>query len=747
MGKTKRRIFPVKGMGCAACVARVEGALKSHPGVQDVSVSLASSSARVDYDGSACTPEDLQKAVRDAGYDLIVEGTEDEADSEADQSREEEFLSLRKDTLLSAVISAVLMLLSMGFKDFPGKGFVLWAVATPVVVWCGRRFFLPAWRQLRHGAATMDTLVSLSVAISYLFSVFNLLFPGLWTSRGLTPHLYFESGAMIVTFVLLGRLLESRAMRATTRSVRSLKALQPSTVTVQRVRVDLDGFPEVYDVTVPVRDVLPGDIVIVKPGDRIPVDGVVSAGSSYVDESMLSGEPVPVFKGEGERVFTGTLNQNGTFNLRTERTGGDTVLSSIINMVRSAQGTKAPVQQTVDKVAAVFVPAIVAISILTLLIWIFAAPSDGIAMGLISMVSVLVIACPCALGLATPTAIIAGIGKAASHGILVKDAASLSLGRKIDTLVIDKTGTLTEGRPEVSESVWSEDSSLLRSILVSLESKSSHPLSGAIVSSLKGAPLKVVSDFAQEAGKGVSGEVDGVRYYVGSASYFEEVASSEAAKPAHIVSAASEWNRKGMSVIMLFTKDSLLAALGVSDKVRAGAAAAVGSLQRMGIDVIMLTGDNESAAATAAAECGIRTFRSGMLPADKAAYVSDLQRRGHIVAVAGDGINDSAALAGADIGISMGKGSDIAIDSSMMTLVSPDLGKIASFVSLSSKCVRIIRENLFWAFIYNIIAIPVAAGALYPVSGFLLNPALAAACMAASSVCVVLNSLRINYMR
>ena len=743
MGKISRRTFPVKGMGCAACVARVEGALKACPGVKEASVSLATSSARVDYDSSSCSPEGIRKAVQDAGYDLIVEGSDEEADSEADQLQEDSYRSLRKDTILAAVLSAIVMLIGMGFREFPGKGYVLWALATPVVFWCGRRFFLPAAKQIRHGGMGMDTLVSLSVLISYLFSVVNLLFPRLWTSRGMVPHLYFESGTMIVTFILLGRLLEDRAKRAATRSVRSLRALQPSTVTLQKVRVDLDGFPEVYETVVPLSEVCSGDIVVVHPGDRVPVDGTVTTGSSYVDESMLTGEPVPVFKDAGASVYAGTMNEKGSFNLKTVKAGGDTLLASIIKMVRGAQDSKAPVQEKVDKVAAVFVPVILAVSVLTLVVWLVAAPSDALAMGLICMVSVLVIACPCSLGLATPTAVITGIGSAAENGILIKDASCLSLGRKVDTVVLDKTGTLTEGRPEVTESLWDESVEGLRSILLSLESKSEHPLAEAVVASLKGTRILPVEGFVTVPGKGVGAEIGGTRYFAGSEKLLVDEVSDGMERPHYLTEAASQWAREGKSLIYLFTRERLLAVLAVSDNPKPEAAKAVSELRSMGIDVIMLTGDNEQAAASAAEGCGIRTWRSGMLPSDKAEYVASLQDGGHVVAMVGDGINDSAALAKADIGISMGKGSDVAVDSSMMTLVSGDIARIPSFIRLSAKSERIIRENLFWAFFYNVTAVPVAAGALYPAFGFTLNPMIAAACMAASSVCVVLNSLRL----
>ena len=590
-------------MGCAACVARVEGALKQAKGVCSASVSLASNTALVEYDAAVTSPGELRKAVQDAGYDMLVDGSDDEAELEAEAARAASYAALKKDTILALALSALVMVVGMGFKDFPYKGFVLWALATPVVCWCGRRFFKAGFSAVRHGSANMDTLVALSVSISYLFSIFNLLFPGVWTSRGLMPHLYFESATMIVAFILLGRLLEERAKHSTTAAVRGLMRLQ--------------------ETTAPVRV---GELVTVKPGMRIGVDGVVLDGASTVDESMLTGEALPAEKHAGDRVYAGTMNQRGTLNVKAEKVGQGTLLADIIRMVRDAQGTKAPIQHLVDKIAAVFVPVIIGISIVTLLAWIFLMPGDGVTMGLLSMVTVLVIACPCSLGLATPTAIIAAVGNGASKGILIKDAQSLQSARSIDAVVMDKTGTLTEGFP--------------------------------------------------------------------------------------------------------------------SDRVRPTAVEAVRQLQEMGLEVHLLSGDKEEAVMRVAGETGITHVKYGVLPDGKAQYVKDLQASGKKVAMVGDGINDSAALALSDLSIAMGGGTDIAIDSAQTTIVSGDLRKVAELVRLSRRTVRIIRENLFWAFFYNLLAVPLAAGVLYP--HVMVSPMLAAACMALSSVCVVTNSLRLR---
>ena len=727
MAKTVKRNFPVTGMGCAACVARVQSRLEEQKGVQSVNVSLASNSAQVSYDPSVCTPEGLRKAVQDAGYDLIVEGTEDEADDEADRRHREDRVILLRQTLVAAVTAAVMMILGMGFRPFPYKGYILRALATLVLVYCGRRFFVSAWRQLLHGSANMDTLVALSVTISYGFSVFNLLFPQVLSEQG---HLYFESSAMIIAFILLGRLLEERAKQGTTASIRKLMDLQPRTVTVQRVEVE-GGMPLYKEYRIPVEEVAPGDIVIVKPGDRMSVDGVVTDGESYLDESLLTGESVAVWKTRGAKVYAGTVNQKGSLFVRTTGAGKDTVLASIIKMVRDAQGSKAPVQQLVDKVAAIFVPVIIGLSVVTLAVWLLCG--GPLPLALTSMVSVLVIACPCSLGLATPTAIIAGIGNGAAKGILIKDAASLQVASKVTAVVLDKTGTVTTGRPEVVSAWWNpEFSADAKSILYSLELRSEHPLAEAVVTALaEEARHLSVRGFENIPGRGVKGEIDGITYYAGGRTLLREVLP-DAAMP-----------DEGASV-MLFSEAGLLASLVVADAVKPSSEEAVRTLSGMGIRVVMLTGDNEKTASAVAQEAGIQEYRSGVLPADKARYVKSLQERGEVVAMAGDGINDSAALATADLGIAMGKGSDIAIDTSMATIVSSDLGKIPSLISLSKRTVRIIKENLFWAFFYNLLAVPIAAGVLYPVCGFLLSPMIAAACMALSSICVVSNSLRLR---
>ncbi|MBO6161599.1 MAG: cadmium-translocating P-type ATPase [Bacteroidales bacterium] len=719
MSKTVRKTFPVQGMGCAACVARVENTIKGQNGVSACSVSLASNTAQVDYDPGVVTAADLQKAVRDAGYDLIVvDGDEDgdEAADEAERASQDSYRALVRDTRLAVTLAVLLMILSMGFKTYPG---VLAAcLAAVAVFWCGRRFLSTAWRQARHRSASMDTLVALSILISFFFSLFNLLFPGVWTRRGLEPHLYFESGAMIVAFILIGRVLMARAQRGTTAAIRALAGLQPRQV-----------------------DIRVGDVFSVRPGDRIAADGVVVSGSSYVDESLLTGEPVAVFKQAGDKVYTGTMNQKGSFDVRAEKVGRETMLSAIVRMVKEAQGSKARIQTTVDKVAAVFVPVIIGISLVTLLCWVLLSPTDGLTRGLMAMVSVLVIACPCSLGLATPTALIAGIGNGARKGILVQDADALQVAGTVDTVILDKTGTLTEGRPAVTDAFWytasEEERRANRAILLALELRSEHPLAMAVVSFLRAermdeeVPEAEISSFETLPGSGIAGYCRGMRFYAGR----------EAAEPSVY---AERWQKEGKSLVFFSGEEGLIAVLALTDRVKEGSAEAVSLLHQQGIRTVLLTGDNAASAERVAAETGIGTVRAGVLPLEKEEYVRRLQEEGHKVAMVGDGINDSAALSRADLSIAMGRGSDLAIHTAMATVVSSDLRKVPQLIRLSKKTGRMIRENLFWAFFYNVLAVPVAAGVLYPVNGFLLNPMVAAACMALSSVCVVANSLRLR---
>ena len=729
----KKEIFPVTGLGCAACAARVNKVLNSCEGVEEANVNYASATALVSYDDSKCSPEALRKAVEEAGYGLITDVENEEEAAEAERLRQ--YRALRRQTVGAVIGALPVFVLSMFFMDLRWGQWVTFVLATVVVFVFGRRFFVNTVRQLRHGAVNMDTLVASSTGVAWLFSTFNLLFPEFWLSRGIEPHLYFEAAGVIIAFILIGRLLEARAKRKTTGAIRALMGLQPKTVTVL---ADDGSWKEV-----PIQWARPGDTIMVRPGERVAVDGTVLSGESYVDESMLSGEPVPVLKQPESKVFAGTINQKGSFRFRADKTGGDTMLSQIIRMVQDAQGSKAPVQNLVDRVAAVFVPIIISIAVLVFAAWWIFAPQDGFVHGLLCMVTVLIIACPCALGLATPTAIIVGIGKGAGYGILIKDAASLEVARRVDTVVVDKTGTLTEGRPEVVDQYWLPGTESLRPVLKALESISEHPLAEAVVKAmaLPDAPSAEVSSFENIPGKGVCGASGGITYFAGN---LDLLRANGVEPSAELLSRSEAWLREARTVIWFADSSRALAVVAVTDRIRPTSVEAVARLTGMGIRTVMLTGDNEAAAAAVARAAGITEFHAGVLPQDKALYVKQLQAEGHKVAMAGDGINDSAALAQADLSIAMGGGSDIAIDTAMITILSSDLMKIPEAIRLSHLTIRTIRQNLFWAFIYNIIAIPIAAGVLYPVNGFLLNPMIGGAAMALSSVSVVSNSLRLR---
>ena len=711
MMSTIKRTFPVEGLGCAACVARVENAIKSVEGVKECNVSLASNTAQVEYDNSVTGAAALRNAVQAAGYDIIVEEDADAesedpdtlAEEKAEELRRKEYRRVRRDMILAVILAIAVFVLQMGVKDFTGKGLTLFLLASASVFWCGRRFHSSALKQARNFSAGMDTLVSISTLISFIFSTFNLVFPSVLAPEGGKAPLYFDSAAMITAFILIGRVLEERAKYGTTESIRKLMALRPKKDKIKA-----------------------GETVKVKPGSRIPVDGKVVEGNSFVDESMLTGEPVAVEKYEGQKVFAGTMNGNGVLKVLAEKTGPDTVLSGIIRMVREAQASKPAIQRTVDKVAAVFVPVVLLIAIATFIGWL-TVPNASFAKALLNMVSVLVIACPCALGLATPTAIVAGIGNGADKGILIKNADALQMGHRIDSVVFDKTGTLTIGEPKISKAIWFSEFS--RGILKAMEMNSSHPLAAALVAEAGDVEPKKIEDFINIPGKGIEATYMSASYFIGN--------SSPRACPE-----AEQWKKEGKTVVYFSSETDLLAVFAVEDEVRGSSAEVVETLKGLGVESYLLSGDNAASTGLAARKLGIEKFEGGAFPADKAAFVNGLQKEKHKVAMVGDGINDSAALASSDLSVAMGGGSDIAMDTAMVTIVSSDIAKVPQLIRLSRNTNRIIKENLFWAFIYNIIMIPMAAGLF----GFSLNPMIAAACMALSSVCVVCNSLRLRKM-
>lgn len=726
---TVKQIFPVVGMSCAACAARVDKTLNSLEGVT-ASVNYAAAAVTVSYPPEACSPEKLREAVRNAGYDLLID-TATDVEAEAARLRNRHYVQLKRRTIGAITLSLPLSVISMCFPQLPYAGYIMWILATLVVFGLGRDFFINTWKQLKHGTSNMDTLVANSTGIAYLFSTFNLFFPEFWIQKGIAPHLYFEAAAMIIAFILLGRTLEERAKGQTSEAIRKLMGLQPKRVTVIK-----DG----QEVETGIDSILPQDVVVVKPGERIAVDGTVLQGSSYVDESMLSGEPLAVRKQPGDKVFAGTINQKGGFRFTADKVGSDTLLAHIIRRVQEAQGSKAPVQKLVDKIAAVFVPSIILIAILSFLLWYVLDDANGFTHGLLALVTVLIIACPCALGLATPTAIMVGIGKGAGQGILIKDAESLEIARKIDLLVLDKTGTVTEGKPVVTDWLWTAEGENCKDIFYTLEKHSEHPLAEAIAQGIRGTE-QTLEAFESLTGMGVKGEVGGTSYYAGN---YRIVEAAKATIPAHLEAKAQLLAAEAKTVVWFVKGNKVSGLAAITDRIKPTSAEAVATLQRMGVEVVMLTGDNSQTAASIARQAGIRRFQAEVLPDQKAEWVKKFQSEGKKVAMAGDGINDSAALAQADLGIAMGQGSDIAMSVAPMTLMSSDLLRIADAIRLSADTVRTIRQNLFWAFIYNLISVPVAAGILYPVNGFLLNPMIAGAIMAMSSVSVVTNSLRLK---
>jgi Cu2+-exporting ATPase len=732
---TVKKTFPVLEMTCAACAISVESMLKSAPGVQAAGVNFANQSAWVEYDPALATPENLQKTVRSIGYDLVI----DEANSNEikEAAQQDHYKELKQRTIWASVLSLPVVIIGMFFMNMPYGNYISMLLTLPVIAWFGRSFFINAYKQARHGKANMDTLVALSTGIAFLFSAFNTINPAFWHARGIHPHVYFEAAAVIIAFISLGKLLEEKAKSNTSSAIKKLMGLQPKTV-----RVIIGGKEQ----ELPVSSVQPNHLILVRPGEKIPVDGIVTTGSSFVDESMITGEPLPVQKEKNNKVFAGTVNQKGSFQFLAQKVGNDTMLAHIIKMVQEAQGSKAPVQKLVDKIAGIFVPVVIGIAILTFIVWMVAGGDHAFTNALITSVTVLVIACPCALGLATPTAIMVGIGKGAENNMLIKDAESLELAYKVDAVILDKTGTITEGKPVVSQMSWlpgKENNRELEQVLYSLEIQSEHPLAEAVIDELKKKQVTAgeLNQFESITARGVTGVFGAKRYYVGNKQLMIE---NNIQMNSGLLQQAEQLQQQANTVICFADEHQVLAIIAIADKIKATSPNAIKQLRQMGIEVYMLTGDNEQTAAAVAKEIGVTHFVAGMLPSGKADYVKKLQQQNKVVAMVGDGINDSQALAQADISIAMGKGSDIAMDVAKMTLITSDLQSIPKALVLSRKTVRTIRQNLFWAFIYNLIGIPLAAGVLYAFNGFLLNPMIAGAAMALSSVSVVTNSLRLK---
>ena len=730
---TIKKTIPVLQMTCASCAISTESIVKFLPGIVSSQVNYATATLTVEYIPSLVTVNQTRQAVQSIGYDLFIE--EGNANSETlEELHQKKYNLLKKKTIGAVFLTLPLVIIAMFFMDIPYANYIMWVLSTPVILGFGKDFFINAWKQTKHGSANMDTLVALSTGVAYIFSVFNTLFPDYWHSKGLHAHVYFESAAVVIAFILLGKLLEENAKGNTSSAIKKLIGLQPKTVNI------LDT--EQNQIALPIEQVEVGMTIIVKPGDKVAVDGIVTQGSSFVDESMLSGEPLAVKKEVNDKVFSGTINQKGSFQFKAEKIGSDTMLAQIIKMVQEAQGSKAPVQKLVDKIAGIFVPIVIGIAILSLISWVILGGENGFTQGILALVTVLVIACPCALGLATPTAIMVGVGKGAEQGILIKDAESLELAKKVDAIILDKTGTITYGKPTVTNSKWLDENDILKQILLSIEKQSEHPLAEAVVNYLKDINTVHIHHIESLTGKGVRANYKDINYLVGNQKLLTE---NQILIDNSLKEQADKWLHEAKTVIWFADDKKALAVLAIADEIKETSIEAIKELQKMGIEVHMLTGDNYNTAKAIAEKTGISSFKGEVLPKDKADFVKELQAKGKIVAMVGDGINDSTALAQANVSIAMGKGSDIAIDVAKMTIILSDLMKISTAIKLSKSTVNTIKQNLFWAFIYNVVGIPIAAGILYPINGFLLNPMIAGAAMALSSVSVVANSLRLKY--
>lgn len=732
--------FTIKGMTCAACVAASEKALKGLYGVLSATVNLATEKASVEYIPTIVSFEDFKKIIKESGYDAEPI-TEEFIDRERLQ-REKEYLTLKRQFIFSAILTAPIIIGSMLTLPILSNWYILFLLATPVQFWSGMRFHEAAISALKHKTTNMNTLISVGTTAAYIYSLSALFVPQLFFKGGITPHVYFDTSATIITLILLGRLLEARAKGKTSEAIRKLMGLQAKTATVIR-----DNMEKI----IPIEEVTIGDIVLVKPGERIPVDGEIIEGYSTVDESMLTGESLPVEKSIGDKVFGGTVNKVGSFKLQALKVGKETVLAQIIRLVEEAQGSKAPIQRLADKVASIFVPAVISIAVMTFLLWFFLGPKPSFTIALMNFIAVLIIACPCALGLATPTAIMVGTGKGAEKGILIRDAEALELAHKIQTIILDKTGTITKGEPEVVDIEVIDNNSTdakkrLLGLAASAEKFSEHPIGKAIVKKAEEFGLKTteVSEFTAIPGGGIRAKTkDGIDILIGNEAMMVKNGIDTTLSKKFLDNILSE----AKTPIFMALDNEVKVIFSVTDTIKEDSISAIKSLKQMGIEVVMLTGDHKNIAEIIAKKAGIERFFAEVLPDKKVAIVKKIKSEGKVTAMVGDGINDAPALAEADVGIAIGTGTDIAMEASDITLIKGSLKSVVDAISLSKLTIRTIKQNLFWAFFYNVIGIPVAAGLLYIFGGPLLNPMIAAAAMAFSSVSVVTNSLRIRYKR
>ena len=746
----------LKGMSCASCANNIERAIRNVPGVVEGNVNFSSDRATVRYDPKQTNINIITKAVVDVGYEAqIIPADLGIEDDTGDKEQQREDRNLQRRVLIGAILSILLVIGSLSHFNLTLPSWLArlenpWlqlALASPVQFWVGREFQISAWKAFRHRTADMNTLIALGTSIAFFYSLWVTLNPNYFTTQGLSAEVYYEATAMIITLTLLGRWLENRAKGATSTAIQALMGLQAKTARVVRDGSELD---------IPIAEVALSDIVVVRPGEKIPVDGEVLSGYSTVDESMLTGESFPVTKQVGDEVVGATLNKMGSFQFRATKIGKDTALAQIVKLVQQAQNSKAPIQKLADNITGWFVPVILAIAITTFVVWFLAI--GNFTLSIVTMVGVLIIACPCALGLATPTSVTVGIGKGAENGILIKGAESLELARNIQTIVLDKTGTITQGKPVVTDTTSILDliptrPNVLAPLLLwrsigALESNSEHPLAEALLQYAreqnKGLQLPTVEQFEAIAGSGVKGIVEQQQVLIGTQRWFDEMNINSAIFQTH----KEGWEDAGKTVVFVAIDGHLQVAIAVADTVKPTSAKAIQTLQRMGIEVVMLTGDNQRTAKAIADRVGIKRVLAEVRPEQKAQTIQTLQLdEKKVVAMVGDGINDAPALAQADVGMAIGTGTDVAIAASDITLISGNLQGIVTAIRLSRATMQNIQQNLFWALGYNVMGIPLAAGILFPITGWLLNPAIAGAAMAFSSISVVLNALRLKGLK
>lgn len=746
----KKITFPITGMHCASCATNIQRRVKKVPGVAEASVNYANEQAMVEYDERQAGEQDLAAAVTSLGY--TPHFSVEEGQDVIALDRQRELQDLKRKLLVSGVLNLILLIGAMlpGAPAMLQNVWLMWVLATPIQFWAGWQYYQSAWSGLKNRTASMDTLIALGTSVAYFYSVVVVLFEFSLMSMGLDAHVYFEVSSTIITLILLGKFLEIRAKGQTSEAIKKLLDLQAKTARVIRDGQELD---------VPIEELVKGDRLLVRPGEKIPVDGVIVKGETSVDESMVTGESVPVAKAKGDGVIGATVNQSGAFEMTAEKVGSQTMLAQIIELVRQAQGSRAPIQKLVDQVSAVFVPIVIVLALLTFLAWFNFGPEPQLVRAMISMVSVLIIACPCALGLATPTSIIVGVGKGAQHGILVKDAEALEVASKVRTVVFDKTGTLTEGKPVVvgwevlSDDIGDTDGTKdwLQTAIYAMEHQSHHPLAQAVVNHLskdaglvKRADKIALTAFKDISGQGITAQVDGQRVLIGTTRLLQE---QRVSIPKSVEKKIAEWRAQAWTVSLVAVGSEVAAVIGIADTVKASASATLKQLKTMGVRTVMLTGDNQHTADAIAQQVGIDEVRAEVMPQDKERIIQELKAGGTKVAMVGDGINDAPALAAADVGMAMGGGTDVAIESAGVTLLRSDIALVPQALQLSQKTMRNIKQNLVWAFGYNVLLIPVAMGVLYPFTGLQLSPMLAGAAMALSSVSVVMNALRLRQVQ